>query len=36
MIEVKLLLKTIVSGLPDDPLPTDDAGDSDRPLAFAY
>ena len=37
VIEVKLLLKAIKAGLPDDPPPpSDDVDDADRPLAFAY
>jgi cytochrome bd ubiquinol oxidase subunit I len=35
VIEVKLLLTTIKTGLPDDP-PADESDDIDRPLAFAY
>ena len=36
VIEIKLLLTTIKAGLPEDPPPTDESDDSDRPLAFAY
>jgi cytochrome d ubiquinol oxidase subunit I len=37
VIEVRLLLKAIKAGLPDDPPPpSDDVDDADRPLAFAY
>jgi cytochrome d ubiquinol oxidase subunit I len=36
VIEVKLLLKAIRAGLPEDPPPADDSDDADRPLAFAY
>ena len=37
VIEVKLLLKAIKAGLPEDqPPPSDGMDDADRPLAFAY
>jgi cytochrome d ubiquinol oxidase subunit I len=36
VIEVKLLLTTIKAGLPEEPPPTDESDDLDRPLAFAY
>jgi len=38
VIEVKLMLAAVKADLPPDPSPDDDtdAGDTDRPLAFAY